>query len=321
LLQILDRLCFRYGSIKELRTSWIVSINCGKSSSIPQFLPSGLQGGPPGGHSTQMRYRVARPGHLELRRQTEGRSVQLGLQHIGIGFQSDLLRWELDRRSGLRQPIPGLKPEALFPKPFHPRFQPPTARANAQRPAQHGGAGVGQFQAAIGADRPGVRLAGHLAACGRPAREIADQAAVEVEIVVQVDADLVAGAGVPSVRAGADGRGVVNLERVEQLPAEDEPARLGGDEARGLLAPDHVELFVGPQRRDAALVTDRVVHRVELVRLGGPAPGGPVAVRVPLHVVQWVGGGMTWWVVSDLNPAELREFADMAAKEAGTAHP
>jgi anti-sigma factor RsiW len=53
------------------------------------------------------------------------------------------------------------------------------------------------------------------------------------------------------------------------------------------------------------------------------SPGrGPVtATRNGYHVVQWVGGDMTWWAVSDLNPAELREFADMVAKEASTAHP
>jgi anti-sigma factor RsiW len=77
-------------------------------------------------------------------------------------------------------------------------------------------------------------------------------------------------------------------------------------------------------RAVAALVYRRRQHVINIFvwpAESSPDRGPATATRNGYHVVQWVGGGMTWWVVSDLNPAELREFADMAAKEAGTAHP
>jgi len=80
-------------------------------------------------------------------------------------------------------------------------------------------------------------VVGHLARRRRPGHEIADQAAVEIEVVVKVNADLVADVGVGAVGAGADGRDVVRLQRVDQLAAavEHDPRATGVPSTKGVL--------------------------------------------------------------------------------------
>jgi anti-sigma factor RsiW len=74
----------------------------------------------------------------------------------------------------------------------------------------------------------------------------------------------------------------------------------------------------------AALVYRRRLHVINaFVWPAAEAPErGPTTVtRNGYHVVQWTAGGMTWWAVSDLNPEELRDFADLVAKEARRVRP
>ncbi len=74
----------------------------------------------------------------------------------------------------------------------------------------------------------------------------------------------------------------------------------------------------------AALVYRRRLHVINLFLWPAAETaerGATTVARNGYHVVQWAAGGMTWSTVSDLNPDELREFADMVAKEARSAHP
>jgi anti-sigma factor RsiW len=43
----------------------------------------------------------------------------------------------------------------------------------------------------------------------------------------------------------------------------------------------------------------------------GPAGGADVAVRQGYHLLHWTTPEYTYWVVSDLGMAELREFATL----------
>jgi anti-sigma factor RsiW len=73
-----------------------------------------------------------------------------------------------------------------------------------------------------------------------------------------------------------------------------------------------------------ALVYQRRLHVINLFIwpvAQAPERGPATRTRNGYHVIQWSAGGMTWWAVSDLNPEELREFADMVAKESRPALP
>jgi anti-sigma factor RsiW len=62
----------------------------------------------------------------------------------------------------------------------------------------------------------------------------------------------------------------------------------------------------------AALVYHRRQHVINLFiwpAAAGAAPGPAQVTERGYHLLHWTGGGMTFWAVSDLNPAELREFA------------
>lgn len=77
-------------------------------------------------------------------------------------------------------------------------------------------------------------------------------------------------------------------------------------------------------RSVAALVYRRRLHVINLFvwpTTQAPERGRIALTRNGFNVVQWVAGGMTWWAVSDLNPDELRDFAEMVAKEASSAQP
>ena len=71
-----------------------------------------------------------------------------------------------------------------------------------------------------------------------------------------------------------------------------------------------------------ALVYQRRLHVINLYLWPTTATerGPTMLARNGYNVVQWTAGGMTWWAVSDLNAEELRQFADMVAKEARPAH-
>jgi len=63
----------------------------------------------------------------------------------------------------------------------------------------------------------------------------------------------------------------------------------------------------------AALVYQRRQHVINLfVWPGSEAGHSPIAEETSrgFHVVHWTGGGRNCWVVSDLNPQELRDFAE-----------
>jgi len=65
-------------------------------------------------------------------------------------------------------------------------------------------------------------------------------------------------------------------------------------------------------------------HRQHIINLFvWPAEGGPMAAGTPsaeslqgYHVVHWTGGGMAYWAVSDLNPADLKSFGDLVQRGA-----
>ena len=64
----------------------------------------------------------------------------------------------------------------------------------------------------------------------------------------------------------------------------------------------------------AALVYQRHKHFVNL--FVWPAPRSStttkkLAVRQGYNLIHWNDSGMTFWAVSDLNPVELREFAEL----------
>jgi anti-sigma factor RsiW len=63
-------------------------------------------------------------------------------------------------------------------------------------------------------------------------------------------------------------------------------------------------------RAVAALVYRRRQHVINLLVWPGRAEeAGPRSeMKQGYHVVHWRQGGMSWWAVSDLNPAELAEF-------------
>jgi anti-sigma factor RsiW len=68
----------------------------------------------------------------------------------------------------------------------------------------------------------------------------------------------------------------------------------------------------------AVLVYRRRQHVINLLQwpaAESPARGPVTTTRKGFHLVHWIGGGMSWWAVSDLNPDELREFAELVIKE------
>jgi len=72
-------------------------------------------------------------------------------------------------------------------------------------------------------------------------------------------------------------------------------------------------------RRVAALVFKRREHVINLFLW--PAPDSTADAAQLLHesnyqLVHWSAGGMTWWAVSDLNAAELQEFATLVQARA-----
>lgn len=72
------------------------------------------------------------------------------------------------------------------------------------------------------------------------------------------------------------------------------------------------------QRTVAALVYR---HRQHIINLFiWPAEGGASALaaesRHGYNVVHWTSGGMVYWAVSDLNPADLRAFSDLVQRAA-----
>ena len=64
----------------------------------------------------------------------------------------------------------------------------------------------------------------------------------------------------------------------------------------------------------AALVFRRGEHAINLF-IAPAADKGPAALRSDTlsrdgyHILHWTAGGMSFWAVSDLNAAELDEFA------------
>ena len=67
-------------------------------------------------------------------------------------------------------------------------------------------------------------------------------------------------------------------------------------------------------RQVAALVYLRNLHKINLFIW--PATGGSntpkkPAVRLGFNLIHWTDSGMTFWAVSDLNAAELREFVEL----------
>ena len=75
------------------------------------------------------------------------------------------------------------------------------------------------------------------------------------------------------------------------------------------------------QRTVAALVYR---HRQHIINLflwpadGGATGGGAMATesRQGYHLLHWSSGGMTYWAVSDLNPADLKAFGDLVQQRA-----
>jgi anti-sigma factor RsiW len=67
-------------------------------------------------------------------------------------------------------------------------------------------------------------------------------------------------------------------------------------------------------RQVAALIYQRQKHLVNLFIWPAPPSSNTTekpAVRQGYNLIHWNGSGMTFWAVSDLNSAELREFVDL----------
>lgn len=70
-------------------------------------------------------------------------------------------------------------------------------------------------------------------------------------------------------------------------------------------------------------------HRQHIINLflwpadGGRADGSAVSAeaREGYHVLHWSDGGMVYWAVSDLNPADLRAFGDLIRRHAAGGAP
>jgi len=64
----------------------------------------------------------------------------------------------------------------------------------------------------------------------------------------------------------------------------------------------------------AAIVYERRKHQVNVFLWpAGQSPDEPVLQQTAqgYHVVHWTANGMTYWITSDLNPAELQQFAQL----------
>ena len=79
-------------------------------------------------------------------------------------------------------------------------------------------------------------------------------------------------------------------------------------------------------RTVAALVYRHRQHTINL--FVWPAEGGATAGGTPsaeslqgYHVVHWTGGGMAYWAVSDLNPADLKTFGELIERAAAGGAP
>jgi anti-sigma factor RsiW len=73
-------------------------------------------------------------------------------------------------------------------------------------------------------------------------------------------------------------------------------------------------------RPAAALVYRHRQHVINLfvTRSGGRGPAAPEGLsRQGFNVLSWRTGGMAFWAVSDLNPAELRQFEELVRGSAG----
>ena len=67
-------------------------------------------------------------------------------------------------------------------------------------------------------------------------------------------------------------------------------------------------------RQVAALIYQRHKHFVNLFIWPAPRSSNTTekpAVRQGYNLIHWNQSGMTFWAVSDLNPAELREFVEL----------
>lgn len=71
-------------------------------------------------------------------------------------------------------------------------------------------------------------------------------------------------------------------------------------------------------RTVAALVYRRAKHPINLFVF--PARGGDGAVRASVengyNILRWTQGGMEYWAISDVNPAELRDFVALVRRPA-----
>jgi anti-sigma factor RsiW len=61
-------------------------------------------------------------------------------------------------------------------------------------------------------------------------------------------------------------------------------------------------------RSVAALIYQRNKHVINVFIWPGESAGGALAVN-GYHLIHWAAGGMTYWAVSDLNEAELKDFS------------
>ena len=65
----------------------------------------------------------------------------------------------------------------------------------------------------------------------------------------------------------------------------------------------------------AALVFERRKHIINLFTWpSSGSEGGSQFTRNGYHMIQWTQAGMTYWAVSDLNEAELRQFVELYHK-------
>src|SRR5262249_31751299 len=72
----------------------------------------------------------------------------------------------------------------------------------------------------------------------------------------------------------------------------------------------------------AALIYGRPKHFINLFVWptdASSAPGERTVSRQGFTLIHWSAGGMTYWAVSDLNPAELGEFAGLVRERAAAA--
>lgn len=64
-------------------------------------------------------------------------------------------------------------------------------------------------------------------------------------------------------------------------------------------------------RPTAAIVYYRAAHPINLFIWPGETSNEKVFTRQGYHIIQWSGGGMTYWAISDLNEHELKDFVEL----------